>query len=525
MIATLPLESSSLDPTLRRTLSNLSLGVAKSKKIVVVTGAGISCSCGIPDFRSSDGLYNLVKQQYPDVVLKGRDLFDASLFRDPTTTSVFYTFISKLKQSTDIVSPSPTHHFIKTLDTKGKLLRSYTQNIDGLEERAGLVGSSSDEARSNAKGKARLNLKDVKNVQLHGDIRRVRCTLCSTELIFTEEHMHAFLEGTAPDCPDCVSRSEARVARSARALKIGKLRPGIVLYDEPHPLGDDIGCIQSGDLSRKPDLLIIMGTSLKVHGLKKLVKEFAKVVHAAAPSNPPCVAVSPKPTATKNAWKGKVIFVNKTAPASEWDGIIDYHVEGETDNWVERVLEDWKRMRPTDWEVQTTLDNGPGKELFKASKENAHTKTSKASKGSDLSHTPQYNQADDRFLQGARLEGRIYRLSHLLHFRNWTSRLLSCRRAIRHRHLLSGLVEHRITRNKSAVHQRKRIATLRVKGIQSRLTKGAYSSKADVRIKTSVYQLSRFLHKRSGNLGANIENPSLTLSSRDVSSLFGLLRL
>lgn len=175
--------------------------------------------------------------------------------------------------------------------------------------------------------------------------------------------------------------AEARVARSARALKIGKLRPGIVLYDEPHPLGDDIGSIQTGDLSRKPDLLIIMGTSLKVHGLKKLVKEFAKVVHSTAPVPSPCVANSPKPTTTKNAMKGKVIFVNKTAPSSEWDGIIDYHVEGETDAWVERVLEDWKRMRPADWELQTTLDS-PGKELFKASKENAHTKSTKASKGS-----------------------------------------------------------------------------------------------------------------------------------------------
>ena len=76
-----------------------------------------------------------MKQQYPDVVLKGRDLFDSSLFRDSTSTSVFYTFISKLKQSIDTVSPSPTHWFIKTLDNKGKLLRSYTQNIDGLEER------------------------------------------------------------------------------------------------------------------------------------------------------------------------------------------------------------------------------------------------------------------------------------------------------------------------------------------------------------------------------------------------------
>jgi NAD+-dependent protein deacetylase SIR2 len=136
--------------------------------------------------------------------------------------------------------------------------------------------------------------------------------------------------------------------------------------------------IQTADLTRKPDLLIIMGTSLKVHGLKKLVKEFAKSVHASAPPEH-SLATSPKVTTSKNSMKGKVIFINKTPPSSEWNGIIDYHVEGETDAWVARVLEDWKRMRPHDWEVQTTLD-GPEREGFKVSKVNAVAKT-KSAKG------------------------------------------------------------------------------------------------------------------------------------------------
>jgi NAD-dependent histone deacetylase SIR2 len=142
--------------------------------------------------------------------------------------------------------------------------------------------------------------------------------------------------------------AEARIARSARPLKVGTLRPGIVLYDEAHPLGDDIGTIQASDVSRKPDMLIIMGTSLKVHGLRKLVKDFAKAVHASAPSDP---------QSTKKNWMGKVIFVNKTAPGSEWNGVIDYHIEGETDAWAHKVEEDWRRVRPSDWQVQQTLDN------------------------------------------------------------------------------------------------------------------------------------------------------------------------
>ncbi|CAL1694043.1 unnamed protein product [Somion occarium] len=357
---TLDLNKSASDVLTRRTLSSLSLAVAKCKKIVVVTGAGISCSCGIPDFRSTDGLYSLVKQQYPDVVLKGRDLFDASLFRDSTSSAVFYTFISQLKQSIDSASPSSTHRFIKTLDQKQKLLRSYTQNIDGLEEKAGLLGSSSQQARSspsNGKGKGKLRIKDVRNVQLHGDIHRVRCTFCSAEMPCTEEHLRQFESGIPPPCPECTDRSEARVARSARPLKVGTLRPTIVLYDEPHPLGDDIGCIQSSDLTRKPDMLIIMGTSLKVHGFKKLVKEFSKTVHDSAPSSFSTPSLSSTPIKSKaKQHAGKVIFVNKTPPGTEWDGIIDYHVVGETDKWCDKVLEDWKKMRPMDWEVQKTLD-------------------------------------------------------------------------------------------------------------------------------------------------------------------------
>jgi len=133
------------------------------------------------------------------------------------------------------------------------------------------------------------------------------------------------------------------VARSARPIRVGSLRPAIVLYDEPHPLGDDIGTIQSTDVSRKPDMLIIMGTSLKVHGLKKLVKDFARTIHASNSSG------------TSSQRPFKVIFVNKTPPALEWADVIDYHVAAESDRWVAKVLEDWKKLRPADWEVQQTL--------------------------------------------------------------------------------------------------------------------------------------------------------------------------
>lgn len=67
--------------------------ISKSKKMTVLTGAGISCNAGIPDFRSSDGLYNMVKSKYPKSIVRGQDLFDISLFRDEISLSIFCTFM------------------------------------------------------------------------------------------------------------------------------------------------------------------------------------------------------------------------------------------------------------------------------------------------------------------------------------------------------------------------------------------------------------------------------------------------
>lgn len=41
--------------------------IKKSKNIIVLTGAGVSVSCGIPDFRSRDGIYSRLAQDFPDL--------------------------------------------------------------------------------------------------------------------------------------------------------------------------------------------------------------------------------------------------------------------------------------------------------------------------------------------------------------------------------------------------------------------------------------------------------------------------
>jgi NAD-dependent histone deacetylase SIR2 len=85
------------------------------------------------------------------------------------------------------------------LENKKKLLRSYTQNIDGLERRIGL------ESGGRGKGWKKIG---TRNIELHGDIERVRCVLCEKDFEARVEWMELFREGGSPDCPACGERSE-----------------------------------------------------------------------------------------------------------------------------------------------------------------------------------------------------------------------------------------------------------------------------------------------------------------------------
>ncbi|KAI5779259.1 hst3 protein [Geopyxis carbonaria] len=327
-----------VSPTCTRTLQLIADSVARSKKTIVVTGAGISTNCGIPDFRSADGLYNLVKNKYPNAVVKGRDLFDSVVFTDPTSTALFYTFLATLRNEVlNVKDTTPVHKFIRTLAESGRLLRCYTQNIDGLEEREGLITNLS--CGRGKRKRTPVMVEDSRTekekgcqvVQLHGELRSLRCTQCQLLTSYTPLTVSTLLEGVAPECPACVSASETRLASGKRATKVGNLRPNIVLYGEEHPEAEIVGKLSEADLRAAPDMMIILGTSLKVHGLKRIVKEFAKAVHAKG---------------------GIVVFVNKTPPTeSQWGDVIDYYVDMDCDKWVADV----KVRRSGIWERQTKL--------------------------------------------------------------------------------------------------------------------------------------------------------------------------
>ncbi|CAE6915122.1 sirt2, partial [Symbiodinium sp. CCMP2592] len=102
------------------------------KKIVVMCGAGISTSAGIPDFRTpGTGLYdNLQRFNLP----QAESIFELRFFRD--NPGAFYELAREMWPGN--FEPTPAHYFIRLLHDKGILLRCYSQNIDSLECRAGL---------------------------------------------------------------------------------------------------------------------------------------------------------------------------------------------------------------------------------------------------------------------------------------------------------------------------------------------------------------------------------------------------
>ncbi|KJZ78662.1 hypothetical protein HIM_02053 [Hirsutella minnesotensis 3608] len=171
----------------------------------------------------------------------------------------------------------------------------------------------------------------VECVFLHGSLELLRCFLCGRVCSWDDEEREAeTLAGLQPECPHCVGATAAREERGKRALGVGKLRPDIVLYGEEHPNSHLISPIVTHDLGLHPDMLLILGTSLRVHGLKVMVREFAKAVHSRG---------------------GKVVFVNFTKPPeSSWGDVIDYWVQWDCDAWVgdlqDKIPKMWQAPEP-----------------------------------------------------------------------------------------------------------------------------------------------------------------------------------
>lgn len=215
--------------------------VRESKNIIVLTGAGVSVSCGIPDFRSSDGIYSRLAKDFPDLP-DPQAMFDINYFsRDPRP---FYKFAREIYPGQ--FKPSPCHRLIKLLETKQKLLRNYTQNIDTLEQVAGINNV----------------------IECHGSFSTASCTKCKFKTIADAIREDIFAQ-RIPVCPHCQPnvRQSSCASESVSEMELKKIvedgimKPDIVFFGEGLP--EKFHTVMAEDKD-KCDLLIVIGSSLKV---------------------------------------------------------------------------------------------------------------------------------------------------------------------------------------------------------------------------------------------------------------------
>jgi len=200
-------------------LQTLQQWVKESKRIVFFGGAGVSTESGIPDFRSTDGLYRQ-KFEYPPEQIISHSFYLHN-------TEYFFRFY-KEKMLPLGYSPNITHLKLAQWEQEGKLLAVVTQNIDGLHQAAG-----------------------SKNVyELHGSVHRNYCTACGK--FYSAE----FVKNSV-SVPKCSCG--------------GTVKPDVVLYEESlneKTLESAIAAIS------KADLLIVAGTSLTVYPAAGLINYY-----------------------------------------------------------------------------------------------------------------------------------------------------------------------------------------------------------------------------------------------------------
>lgn len=202
-------------------IASLQTIIDQAKHIVFFTGAGVSTDSGIPDFRSTNGLYNQTYRYPPE------EIISHSFFEE--NPEEFFRFYKDRMLYLD-AQPNEVHRFIAECEKKGKSLGVVTQNIDGLHQKAG----------------------SKRVYELHGSVLRNYCMDCST--FYSAEYIKNS-EGI-PRCQKCG----------------GIIKPDVVLYEEglsQAVVEGAVAAIQSADV------MIVLGTSLVVYPAAGLIRYFS----------------------------------------------------------------------------------------------------------------------------------------------------------------------------------------------------------------------------------------------------------
>lgn len=202
-------------------LEQLAEMFGRAKRIAFLGGAGLSTESGIPDFRSSNGVYAAL-QAYgrPPEELLSHEFFLRH-------TDVFFDYYRKYLVHPQ-AKPNPAHFALARLEQQGKLTAVITQNIDGLHQQAG----------------------SRRVLELHGSVYRNHCMRCGKSY-----PVESVLSADAvPHC-DCG----------------GIIKPDVVLYGE----GLDPATLTAAvEAVSQADMLLIGGTQLSVYPAAGLVDYF-----------------------------------------------------------------------------------------------------------------------------------------------------------------------------------------------------------------------------------------------------------
>ncbi|KAI1100795.1 SIR2-domain-containing protein [Jackrogersella minutella] len=242
----------------------------QSRNIIVLTGAGISTSLGIPDFRSKEtGLYSKLEKLGLGIS-DPQEVFNIDLFREDP--NIFYSVAKDILPDTKGVY-SPTHAFIAKLQNMGKLLTNYSQNIDNIEANAGI--------------------RPEKLVQCHGSFATATCQKCGHK-VKGDTLVDDIKAGKIPRCTKCIDelrksgsmkrkRSKKPTGKRTRRRSMddddddgqydipdaGVMKPDIIFFGEELP--DEFSQRLVKHDRDLVDLVIVIGTSLKVAPVSEVV--------------------------------------------------------------------------------------------------------------------------------------------------------------------------------------------------------------------------------------------------------------
>jgi len=202
------------------------------KKIVFLTGAGMSVESGFKTFRGNDGLW----ENYPVDQVASHEGWEA----DPTLVTNFYNMLRKKLYG---AKPNEGHRLIKEME-KDYDVTVVTQNVDNLHEKAG----------------------SSHVIHLHGELTKV----CSSRDQFDERYVRELTEANCEEKP------------GTRSTDGSLERPFIVFFGEAVPM-----ISVAAEEAAKADIFVIIGTSLNVYPAAGLVQY--------TPSDIPIYLIDPEP--------------------------------------------------------------------------------------------------------------------------------------------------------------------------------------------------------------------------------------